>query len=247
MEIEAQRDAFLDGRVQAWQPSKGYRAGVDTVMLAAAVPAKDGQSVLELGSGVGVAARCLLWRVPSVSVTCVEREPAFIHLARRNFEGLDVTLIEADVAALPEALRAQSFDYVMMNPPFFDHGMAGANALKSPAHQEDMPIAAWVDVARRRLQPRGVLTLIHRAERLAELVQAMVGFGEVTILPIVARQGRAAQRVIVTARKSAKTGSVLLPPFVMHDGAVHLRDGDDYSDEARAVLRDGAAIPLQAQ
>ncbi|MEY2961347.1 MAG: hypothetical protein RLZ60_1177, partial [Pseudomonadota bacterium] len=52
-------DNFLNGKVRVWQPINGYRAGVDPVLLAAAVPAKSGQTVLELGCGVGTASLCL--------------------------------------------------------------------------------------------------------------------------------------------------------------------------------------------
>ena len=52
-------DAFLGGRLRIWQPRAGYRAGIDPVMLAAAVPARPRQSVLELGCGAGTASLCL--------------------------------------------------------------------------------------------------------------------------------------------------------------------------------------------
>lgn len=57
-------DQFLGGRLMVAQPKTGYRAGVDPVLLAASVPAVRGESVLELGCGVGVASLCLAARVP---------------------------------------------------------------------------------------------------------------------------------------------------------------------------------------
>src|SRR5690606_15065156 len=102
-------------------PRPGYRAGMDAVMLAAAVPAQAGEHVLELGCGAGAAALCLCARVPGVRVTGVEIQPDYAALARRNAaeNGADFTVAEGDAAALPAALRAVSFDHVMMNPPYY--------------------------------------------------------------------------------------------------------------------------------
>lgn len=238
---ELKRDEYLGGRVSVLQPVKGYRAGTDAVMLAAAVNAKSGQSVLELGAGAGVASACLKWRVPECVMTAVERDPFYADLARQN---LDANLVQADLASLPKEVSDQSFDFVMFNPPFFRHEGKGEHELKKTAHVEETPLETWVEVARKRLRPKGHLIAIHRAERLAELVTHLHGMGDVTILPIAARAGHEAKRFIISARKGGAGPSRILPSFVMHKGDAHLSDADDYSDAAQAVLRDGAAISL---
>ncbi len=233
------RDGFLGGRVQAWQPKDGYRAATDPVFLAAACPAKAGERVLELGCGVGVAALCLAVRV-DVHVTGVERQVAYAELARRN--GVDV--VEADLADLPENLRQMSFDHVIANPPYLipGAGTAAEDAGREAAFREETPLAIWGAVAKARLKPGGWLTMIHLAERLPEVLAALEGFGSVTVLPLASREGRAAGRVLIQARKGARGAFRLLAPFLIHEGAEHLRDGDDYSATARAVLRDGAPL-----
>lgn len=240
------RDAFLDGRVMAWQPRIGYRAATDPVFLAAAVPARAGQSVLELGCGVGVASLCLACRVPGLQHTAIEVQPEYAALARRNAEGAGVAMnvVDGDVSDLPECLRDQSFDHVFANPPYYAaSGPAACDAGRDRALREATPLAVWVDAALRRTRLGGWVTLIHLTERLPDLLAALSGrAGAVTVLPLAAREGQAARRVIVTARKGARSPFRLLPAFIVHAGAVHAGDGDSFTPEARLILRDGAAF-----
>lgn len=226
--------------MQAWQPRVGYRAATDPVFLAAACPAKAGESVLELGCGVGVAALCLIARVPWVDVIGVERQASYADLARRN--GLQV--VEADLVALPKDLRQQSFDHVIANPPYYGRGTKSDDAGRDAALREETPLADWCAVARARLKPGGRLTMIHMAERLPDLLAALGGFGSVVVLPLAPRVGRSAGRVVVRARKGARGAFTLLAPVLIHDSAQHRVDGDDYSATAKAVLRDGAPLPF---
>ncbi|WP_342344678.1 tRNA1(Val) (adenine(37)-N6)-methyltransferase [Vannielia litorea] len=235
--------------MQAWQPAAGYRAGVDAVLLAAAVPARPGDTALELGAGAGVASLCLATRVPGLSVTAVERDPAYAALARRNSaeNGAGLELVEADLTTLPESVKARRFTHVLFNPPYFDRtrGSASPDEAREVAMGEETPMATWVDVAARRIAPLGWLTVIHRAERLPELLAAMVtrgGFGGPTVLPLAGRVGRPASRVLVQARKGGRAEARLLAPLVLHRGPAHERDGEDYTDELRAILRRGTSL-----
>lgn len=243
-------DGFLGGRLRLIQPRRGFRAGADSVMLAAAVPAQAGQRVLELGCGAGVASLCLGARVAGLDLAAVERQPAYAELAARNAAGAGVAMrvVCADLADLPRDFRV-SFDHVLANPPFYapGAGTAAEDAGREAALREETPLPTWTEVARRRLAPGGWLTMIHLAERLPEVLAALgAGFGSVSVLPLAARQGRAAGRVILRARKGGRAPFQLLAPFVLHDGAQHLRDGGDLSASAQAVLAGGAAIDFTA-
>lgn len=235
------RDAFLGGRLHLWQPRQGYRAGVDAVLLAAAVNARSGQSVLDLGCGVGAAALCLGARVPDLDLLGVERQPDYADLARRN--GLNV--VTADLAHLPADLRQRSFDHVIANPPYFDRAasVASDHAAREGAMGEQTPLETWIDVAIRRLAPKGCLHIIHRAERLPELLSLVrTRLGALEMLPLAPRVGRKAELVILRARKSGRTPFVIHPPVVLHRGMRHERDGEDYTPEIQAVLRDAAPL-----
>lgn len=238
-------DAFLGGRLTILQPRHGFRAGADAVFLAASVPAGAGDRVLELGCGVGTAALCLAARVPGIHVTGVERDPGAADLARRNAaaNALPLAVVEADIAALPAALRAETFAHVMMNPPFFTSGTRAAARDRAGARHEETPLARWIDVALRRLVPGGSLSVILSAERVPDLMAALDGrIGSLSLLPLTAREGRPAGRVILRGRKGGRAPFVLLSPFVLHRGAAHDGDGDDYTPGAQAILREAAAL-----
>lgn len=242
-------DAFLGGRIRAWQPRLGYRAGVDPVFLAAAVAAQPGQHVLELGAGVGVASLCLGARVQGLVAAAVELQPDYAALARRNAveAGQEIEVHCADIAALPAELKARAFDHVFANPPY--HARKASLPAAEPGREAGRgegatPLALWVDVAARRLRPGGWLTLVQRAERLPEILGAcgMAGLGGAQVRPLAPRKGRAARLVLLRARKGGRAPFCLLAPLVLHEGAAHLHDGPDYSATAEAILRDGAAM-----
>jgi tRNA1Val (adenine37-N6)-methyltransferase len=241
------RDAFLGGRVVLRQPRDGYRAATDPVFLAAACPAKSGDHVLELGCGVGAAALCLAARVAGVQILGVERQADYATLACENaaVAGADLRIVQADLADLPADLRQMQFDHVIANPPYFGAG-AGSRAKdagREAANREVTPLADWIGVARARLKPGGWLTLIHLAERLPDCLGALAdGFGAVAVLPLQPRAGRAASRVVIRARRAARTPFTLLAPFLIHEGSVHGADAPDYTAQAQAVLREGAAL-----
>lgn len=230
------------------QPVRGYRAATDPVLLAAAVPARPGESVLDLGCGAGAAMFCLAARVPGLRIAGLEREAAYLALAARNaaLNGVAAELHLGDVAAPPPALRARSFDHVVANPPYHPAAALGSPvAIRDRAHREDTPLGEWVATALARLRPKGRVTLIHRAERLADLLAALApGAGDIAVRPLAPRAGRDAKRVIVTARKGTAGPLRLAPPLVLHDGPAHRADAEDFTEEARAILRDAAPLAV---
>ncbi|MCI2399557.1 methyltransferase [Aliiroseovarius subalbicans] len=242
-------DKFLGGDVMLLQPRDGYRAGVDPVFLAASITAHNGQSVLDIGCGVGAAALCLGRRVPGLRLVGVERQTEYADLAEKNaFENnVGFEVHNCDLTALPGALREENFDHVIMNPPYHlrDRGTAAANPGREAALGEGTPLVDWVDTATKRLKPKGFLTMIQKAERLPEILGAMDDrLGSVLVKPLCPREGRAAGLVLVQARKGGRGAFRLATPLILHDGVEHVGDRESYRPEVSAILRDGAALPL---
>lgn len=238
---------FLDGRLRIRQPVEGYRAATDPVLLAASVPAKPGQTVLDLGCGVGTASICLGHRIPDLKLTGLELQPPYARLARTNASANNtpLTIVEGNVQSMPTALKELGFNHVMTNPPWHD-----ARDVASPIPERDaanrmtgVTLGDWIAAAFSRLLPGGWLTLIQRAEWLPEILnETTPRAGDVTVLPLLARTGRDAKRVIVRARKGSRGPFRIAAPLVLHQGSVHVQDGDDFSPAARAILRDGGSL-----
>lgn len=242
---ELSRDAFLCGKLHLWQPRKGYRAATDPVLLAAACPAIPSQRVLDLGCGAGAAALCLATRVAGLDLAGLELQPAYAALARRNAaeNGVAMRVECGDLAQMPRALRVE-FDHVIANPPYYPAGGTPSPiAARATALQVDTPLGVWVQHATRRLAPGGWLTLICGADGLPQVLAAMEGrLGSASVLPLQPREGRAALRVILRARKGGKGAFRLLAPLVLHQGAAHDGDRESYTPLANAVLRDGSSL-----
>ncbi|TAL01399.1 MAG: methyltransferase domain-containing protein [Rhodospirillaceae bacterium] len=234
-------DRLLGGRVVLRQPVTGYRAAIDPVLLAAAVRAAPGARVLDAGCGTGATMFCLAARCPDVTVTGLERSTASAALGRA---GIDLNslvgravIVEGDLAKPPD--MGAAFDIVMTNPPFGADGTPPPDPGRAVAHQEgDLDLAAWVRACLNRLKPKGRLVMIHRADRLSEVLSALRGrgAGDIRILPIYPKAGEAARRVIVDAGKGRRSPDTLLPGLVLHEPS------GGFTPAAEAVLRDGAAL-----
>ncbi len=244
-------DAVLGGRLWLRQPKRGHRFGHDAILLAAACPARAGEHVVELGAGVGAAGLALAQRIADIDVTLVEIDFGLAALAAENarLNGLDsrVKAVALDAVAPARAfaaagLRPESIARVLMNPPFNDP----ARQRLSPDRRRRLAHAAggsllpaWIATAARLLRPRGTLTLIWRADGLADILAALApAFGAIAVLPVHPKPDEAAIRVLVRAAKASRAPLAILPGLTLHDGSGRP------TPEAEAVLRTGAPLLL---
>jgi tRNA1(Val) A37 N6-methylase TrmN6 len=245
LEAVLTEDALLGGKIRLQQPKEGFRAAIDTVFLAAAVPAKAGQRVLETGTGSGAAALCLAHRIDGVQITGIDVNPKMISLADSNIhlnqmvEKIYVTV--GNVAdRLPEGFDA-SFDHVMMNPPYLPDTSThvSPNPDKALATMEaGADLERWLKYGHDALRNKGYLTVIHRADRVDEVIQSLSpNMGGVVVFPLWPRTGEDAKRVIIQARKGVRSPARILPGLVIHEA-----DGR-YTEAAAAVLK-GTSLAL---
>ena len=239
-------NALLNGRVRLRQPTRGYRAGMDAAVLAAAVRAGPDQRVIEAGCGAGGALFQIAARCPHARLIGVEREAEAADLARQNaaLNGVEdrVEILTADVAAGFRALDRAPCDWAVANPPFFDD----PGALRAPAPGKraawmaDDGLGAWTGFLLKAVTEGGRIVLIHRADRLADILALLAPkAGSFAVLPIHPHADEPAKRVLVAAIKTGKAPLRLLPPLVLHD-----RDGARHTPQAEAILRGEADITL---
>ncbi|MDP2116098.1 MAG: methyltransferase [Brevundimonas sp.] len=243
-EVEIVENALLGGRVRLRQPARGYRAGMDAALLAAAVTAEPGQRVIEAGCGAAAVLMQIAARRPDAVLMGLERDPAMAALARENaaLNGAEARIVEGDVAAGFQALGLEPFDWAVSNPPFFDD----PGTLRAPAKEKrgawiaDDGLKAWTEFLLKSVREGGRIVVIHRADRLADLL-ALLGekAGSFAVRGIHPYADEPAKRVLVRAIRTGRAPLRLLPPLVLHD-----RTGAKHTAEAEAILRGEAALPF---
>lgn len=245
-------DAFLGGRVEAVQPAAGHhRSGLEAVLLAASLDSRIAGTVVDLGAGAGVAGFCAAARCKRAKVVLVERDPELIACAREALGrpanaafAERVRLVTADIAA-PQAERERAgagrdlADHVLLNPPFYDRGTRSPARARASAHV----LAAggldpWLRAAASVLKFGGDVTVIFRADGLAELLAAAARrFGGAEIMPVLPRPEQAAHRILVRAVKGSRAALRLLPPLILHG-----EESSGFLPGVEAMFREGRAL-----
>lgn len=249
---EVTDDAFLGGQLRLLQPARGYRAGLDAVLLAAAVdPATAaGGRLLDVGAGVGVVGLCAVRRIQGLHATLLEREAELCSLAGENIRrnGLQerARVVSGDVGAKADVLSRQgfeseSFTHVVANPPFrsAEAGTRSRLRLKagSHAHEPGIGLEDWGRFLARMAAPGGTVYMVHAAEALGEVLSCLKArFGAIRILPLHPRDGEPASRIIIKATKGSRAAPSLLPGISLHG------DGQAFRPQIEAVLRRGHAL-----
>ncbi len=241
-------DALLGGRVRLRQPATGFRVAIDPVLLAAAVPVVAGESVLDVGAGVGAAALCLAARIGDCRVFGIEIQQDLVRVAGENVALNALTgrvdIVTGDLTRPPPRLAAGTFDHVMANPPYHEAGRVdrSPDAGKAAASVETVGgLAEWVGFCLAMVRRAGSVSFVHRADRLdALLARLSPRAGAIVVFPLWpdAAGSQPAKRVIVQARKGLATPLRLARGLALH------ADGGGYTAQAEAILRDGAALEL---
>lgn len=218
-------DTIYQGRCGLEQPRTGYRFGTDAMVLAAAVQARSGQKVLELGCGVGAVLIAAHTRLPEVFFTGIEKMPEYAHLAKKNIErnaaAKRVHVVRGDALNPVTVGALGSFDHVVANPPYYEtqrHSGAASELRRVARQHDETALAAWMQAANRALKPKGTVTFIHATEKLDDLIQGLQKYcGGVKIFPLWPKEGEPSKRLIIQATKGSKAPLTILPGLVMHE------------------------------
>lgn len=231
---------LLDGRVRYAQPLDGYRTGIEPVLLAASIPARAGERVLEAGTGAGAGLLCLAARVPGVLGLGIETDPAMAGLARQNVAANGIGEISIATADIGAWRGDGTFDHAFSNPPW--HGPADTlppDARRRLAtHEGEVPLEGWIAALRAVLRPAGSLTVLAPARQAARVMAALQaeGFGRLVLFPLWPKPGRDAKLALMRGHAAQRGPGRIAPGLVLHDA-----DGR-FSGAAQSLLRDGAAL-----
>lgn len=240
------QDYLLGGRIAIRQPVHGYRVAIDPIFLAASIDAREGETILDIGTGVGAAALCLASRVPGCRVVGLEVQHSNVRLAAENVALNQmrerVEVLWGDLIQPPPRLAAGTFSHVMANPPYIEAAHSHTSPLEHKKISNTLTntgLEQWAKFALLMTRPKGTVTFVYRADRLPDILSYFHGkLGDITIYPLWPGEGKPAKRVIVRGRKSTHGPAVLSQGLVLHSS-----DGR-FTSQAEAVLRYGGALEI---
>lgn len=246
--------SLLGGRVRYDQFTKGYRTGLEPVLMAASIPARAGETVLEGGCGAGAALLCLSARIPGVHGVGLESDSETLELAERNIRNnpsaentTRLRLLQAHLPDIPRSLRALTptangrFHHVMANPPWHSpHGTPSPDSRRRLAlSAETTAPEEWIRALTKWVLPGGTLTFVLSTAVADRACQTLLenGCGSIQFYPFWPRQGREAKLVLVRAVHGGRGIFRLRAGLILHEA-----DGR-FTAAAERVLRDGEALP----
>lgn len=151
--------------------------GMDAVLLSGFALVKQGESVIDLGTGNGIIPLLLSAKTPGKHFVGLEIQPENVEMAQRSVKLNDiedrVEIVEGDICNASSRFGKASFDVVTSNPPYMlgNHGLVNPDSAKAIARHEIM--CTLDDVCREAallLKPQGRFYLVHRPFRLAEII-----------------------------------------------------------------------------
>lgn len=243
------QDMFLGGLLTIIQPKKGFRAGLDSILLGVSV-APQSQDLLELGAGVGTAAMTAMAHNKDLYALLAEIDPELAGLAQKNLHNNKYedrsAAIALDITAngksrLAAGLKSDYFSTIIANPPYFDaaEGTQAPNKSRATArHMHAEALDKWVRTAAACAISDGEVIFIYRAGGLPGLLEAFGNrFGAITILPIAPRAAQNATRILVRGIKGSRAPMVLKSPLILHGD-----QGRDFLPEVDAIFRGQARL-----
>lgn len=238
-------DDFLGGKLQLIQPINGYRAGVDPVLLAAALPHDAKGRLLDLGCGVGTSGLCALWRNPKLTMVGIEADADAANRCARNAilnRMEDRVIVHHQHLGNPEfidPLKGEEVDIVITNPPWFEpaHSQKAQGSRGNGRQEGDINLDDWLDYGLRKLRTGGLIAIIHRANRSDDILRIFTNrVGNLKLIPIWSKKNQAAKHVIILGNKARKTPMRIMPGCIMHS------DDGEFLPHAKDIFMKGSPL-----
>ena len=242
--LEVSKNKILDGSISLFQPKKGFRVGIDSILLSSSI--KKYSNCIEFGTGSGVILIYLSKKFPNSNIIGVEKNIELIELAKKNLIENNINNTNTKVICndlLDQAFLKEynnKFDRVIMNPPYFNLNkvIKSDNKLKASARYETN-INQWFLAAYKKLKPKGYMNFVFRSENLDLILSKLYNsWGDIKVFPLWPKAKVKSKLMIVQARKNVNSGVQILPGLILHNN-----DGS-YTDECNSILNNKSNIQL---
>jgi len=214
---------FLEGSITVYQPKKGFRFGIDSVLLAHFLNLKPKELILEVGAGSGIISLIALKRFPKCKIFALELEDIFVECLKKNLIENNMQdklfVIHGDIKEYP--FKRETFDVIFSNPPYFksEAGRKSPYEIENIARRErEFNLDEFLKNISNLLKNRGRFYLIFTALRLAELIYLLKKHKlEPKVLRLVySYPGSEARLVLLLAIKNAGEEVRILPPLFIY-------------------------------
>tara|TARA_Y100001934_G_scaffold271788_1_gene358852 strand:+ start:1046 stop:1801 length:756 start_codon:yes stop_codon:yes gene_type:complete len=250
--IDLETFETLGGHLNISAPAKGYRGGIDPYLLAAC--ADGAGKILDMGTGMGTVILALATRLrkegelESCQFEGLDICPINVKIASDNAKQneLDINFFQANILGYRE-LEQNQYDEILINPPYFEDGHyyeddETRKQLSNHEGQSGALLKDWIIAANYLLKAKGALTMIHRTDRLDDILSFLKEkkFGAIELFPIWPRQNEASKLILLKARKNRNTGLKLHQGLILHQD----HGAKEYTDEAKEILYNCGSICL---
>ena len=240
--MEITLDKFLDGRINIYQPKKGYRAGIDAVILAACIKEKKNCKILDAGSGSGLISFCLAHRCKNVFITGIEKNKEYHFLAMKS---LKKNKLKSEINFLNKNfkdLHNMKFHIIVSNPPWFPRNTTfqSKNLLINDSKIESLNLDFWINKVFSNLTSLGEYYTIFPYNRIKVLIKILKKyFNIIKVYPLASFKGLSANKAIVYAKKSNNKYK-----YCEFDNIIIHKSDKTFKSNINAILRKGNPLSL---
>lgn len=227
-------DDLIRNDLKIIQSKEGFCFSIDAVLLAHFATLKEGDKVIDLGTGGGAIPLLLTTRDVNIRITGVEIQAKVAAMATRSvllnkLEG-QIQIIQKDIKELPGLFSPGIFDLVITNPPYMPAGSglpSEGDIVAISKHEIKCTLEDVIRTGSKLLNPKGRFAMVHRPDRLTDIICTLRNYHlEPKRLQVVHPSlGKKPSILLVEAIKDGQPGIRVLEPLFVH------HSNGDYTEE----------------